>query len=173
MRGLVVVPDIVEDRRVDVSLIMAEVRLPLAGEWIEMGALGLLGTLAAALPREHRTAISCLAGRRARLAQPAVSIHQKTAGNFWQPNVEERKCVDFVPEDVTSVGLPVQSAGRQPGVEIRGMNGAHLQHVGDVQPEQQLHALVSGHLHVANLPELIPCRTMSLVGVRKIGVAGR
>src|SRR6185437_13823835 len=97
VRSLVVVPDVIEDRRVDVPLIVAEVGLPLAGQWIEMGALGLLGALTSALPREHRAAISRRAGGGPRFGQPAVSLHQKAAGDFWQPNVEERECVDFVP----------------------------------------------------------------------------
>src|SRR6478752_8980318 len=138
-----------------------------------MGALGLLGALTSALPREHRAAISRRAGGGPRFAQPPVSVHEKAAGDFWQPNVEERECVDLVPEDVTSVGLPVQPAGRQSGVKISGMHGAHLQHVGDVQPQQLLHAFVSGHPHVANLPELIPGGTMSLVRSGKVGMANR
>src|SRR5689334_3521168 len=128
-----------------------------------MGALGLLGALTSALPREHRAAKSRRTGGGPRFAQPPISVHQKAAGDFWQSNVEERECVDFVPEDVTSVGLPVQSAGRQSSIEISGVSGTHLQHVGDVQPEQLLYALVSGHAYVANLPELVPSPAMSLV----------
>src|SRR6516164_8516516 len=125
VRSLVVVPNVIEDRRVDVPLIVAEVGLPLAGERIEVGYLSLFSTFASALPWEHRAAIPRRAGGGPRLVQAAVSVHQKATSDFRQPNVEKRECVDFVPEDVTSVGLPVKPAGRQPSIEISGMNGAH------------------------------------------------
>src|SRR5205807_1737804 len=54
--GLVVVPDVVEDRRVDVTLVAAEVRLPGARQRIEVDLLGLLDPLAAALPMPRRAA---------------------------------------------------------------------------------------------------------------------
>ena len=158
MRGLEVVPDVVEDRRVDVPLVMAEVRLPAARNGVEMDALGLLGALAAALPREHRAPESCLPGRRPGLAQPAVAVHQQTSRDLGQPDVEERKRVDLVPEHMPAVRLPVQAAGGQPGIEVGGVPGADLQDVRDVQPQQQLHALVSGHPHVAHPPQLLPRR---------------
>src|SRR3984893_7421798 len=66
--GLEVVPDVVEDRRVDVPLVVAEVGLPAARERVEVDPLGLLLAFTAALPREHRAAQPCLTGRRACLA---------------------------------------------------------------------------------------------------------
>ena len=62
--GLEVVPDVVEDRGVDVPLVAAEVRFPAARERVEVDALGLLGALAPALPREHRAPEPRRAGPR-------------------------------------------------------------------------------------------------------------
>ena len=54
--GLVVLPDVVEDRRVDVALVAAEVRLPPARQRVDVDELGLLLAVAPALPRIHRSA---------------------------------------------------------------------------------------------------------------------
>src|SRR6516164_7344318 len=101
--------DVPEDRRVDVSLVAAQVGLPAAGDWVQVDALGLLGSLATALPREHRAAESHLPGRRPGSAYPAVAVHQQPAGNLGQPRVEERKCVELIPEHVPAIGLTVEA----------------------------------------------------------------
>src|SRR6266496_3242934 len=49
--GLEVVPDVVEDCRVHMALVTAEVRLPAPGQRVEVDPLGLLLAFAAALPR--------------------------------------------------------------------------------------------------------------------------
>ena len=173
MGGLEVVPDVVEDRRVDVPLVVAEVGLPAARERVEVDPLGLLDALAPALPREHRTTEPCLMGGRPGLAHPAVAVHQQPARDLGQPDVEERERVDLVPEHVPAIGLAVESAGGHPGVEVGGVTGADLQDVRDVQPQQQLHALVSRHPHVAYPPQLVPCRGVALERSGEVGVAGR
>ena len=111
MGGLEVLPDVPEDRRVDVPLVTAEVRLPAARNGVEVDALGLLGPLASALPREHRAPESFLPGRRPGLAYPAVAVHQQPSRDLGQPDVEERKRVELIPEHMPAIRLPVQAAG--------------------------------------------------------------
>ena len=139
---LEVVPDVEEDRGVDVPLVAAEIGLPAARQRVEVDALGLLDAFAPALPREHRTPEPGLPGGRPGLPDPAVAIHQQPSRDLGQPDVEERERVDLVPEHVPAVGLAVQPARGHPGVEIGGMRRADLEKVRDVQPEQQLDLLV-------------------------------
>src|SRR5262249_10796090 len=96
--GLEVLPDVPEDRRVDVPLATAEVRLPAARYGVEVDALGLLGSLASALPREHRAPESFLSRRRPGLAYPAVAVHQQASRDLGQTDIEERKRVELIPE---------------------------------------------------------------------------
>ena len=171
--GLVVVPDVVEDRRVDVPLVAAEVRLPAARNRVEVDPLGLLDSLAPALPWEHRTQEPCLPRRRLGLAYPAVAVHQQSSGDLGQPGIEERERIDLIPEHVPAIGLTVEAAGGQPRVEVSGIPGADLQDVRDVQAQQQLRALVSGDPHVTHPPQLVPGRGVPLKRGGEIGVAGR
>src|SRR5690606_29549643 len=55
--GLPVLPDVVGDGDVDVALAVAVVGNPASGCGIEMDGLGFLAAIAAALPREHGTAV--------------------------------------------------------------------------------------------------------------------
>ena len=159
--GLEVAPDVEEDRGVDVPLVAAEIRLPAARQRVEVDALGLLAALAAALPREHRAPEPGLPGRRPGLPDPAVAIHQQPSRDLGQPDVEERERIHLVPEHVPAVGLAVEPAGGQPGIQVGGVPGADLKEVRDVQPEQHLDLLVSGHAHVACPPQFVPRRTMA------------
>src|SRR5690349_24379435 len=129
---LEVAPYVVEDRRVDVPLVPAEVRLPAARERVEVDTLGFLDSLAPALPREHRAAQPGRPGCRPGLAYPPVAVHQQPAGDFGQPDIEERERIALVPEDVPAIGLAVEPAGGQPGVEVSGVTGADLEDMRDV-----------------------------------------
>ena len=52
----------------------------------------------------------------------------------------------------------VETAGRHAGVVVRGQTRAGLEHVGDVQPQDELHARLAWHLDVADVPQRVPPR---------------
>ena len=153
-------PDVVEDRGVDVALVAAEIRLPAARERVEVDSLCLLLALTAALPREHGAAEAGLVGRRTRLAQAPVPVHQEAPGDLGHPIVEKRIHVQLVPEDMSAVGLAVESPGRNPGIDVGCVPRAHLQQMAGVQAQQPLHLVVRLHPQVAHPPELLPARPM-------------
>src|SRR5215207_2274301 len=111
--------------------------------------LGLLLSVAAALPGVHGSPVAGFFGRCAGLIQPSVAIHEQLACDLGQPEVEERVDVELVPEDVPAVGLAVKAAGRNPGVEVGRVRRADLQDVGNVQADQKLNTLVPGDPDVA------------------------
>ena len=168
---VVVAPDVVEDRRVDVALVAAEVRLPASGQRVEVHALGLLVPVAAALPREHGSPAADLARRRARLADPPVAVHEQPPRDLRQPEVEEGIDVELVPEDVPAIGLAVETARRDAGVVMRGEARADLQDVRDVQAQQELGAFVARKADVADLPELLPGPRVTGEGLVERGIA--
>ena len=126
VRDLVVVPDVVEDRRVHVTLVAAEVRVPPSREWVDMHDLRLLFAVAAALPRVHRAPEPCCLGARSCLADPAIAVHQQSPRDLRQAVVQERVHVELVPKHVAAVGLTVQPAGRHAGVVMRRQPRARL-----------------------------------------------
>ena len=67
VRDLVVVPDVIKDRGIDVALIAAEITLPPPGQWVDVNNLGLLLAVASALPRIHGAGQARLRGIGARL----------------------------------------------------------------------------------------------------------
>ena len=162
---LVVAPDVVEDIRADVALVVAQVRLPLTRLGVDVHLLGLFLAVRAALPGEHRPLVACLSGRRAGLVHAPVAVHQELARYLGQPEVEERIDIELVPEDVPAVGLAVQAPGRDAGVEVGGVRRADLEDVRDVQPEQELDPIVFRDPHVAELPELVPRPRVALEGL--------
>src|SRR5215211_3212100 len=131
---LVVPPDVVEDGRIDVPLVVAEVAIPASRAWVEVDDLGLLLAVATALP----------------------AIHHELARYLGQPEVEERVDVEFVPENMAAVGFAVKTAGRHPSVQVSRVRRADLQDVGDVQANQELDPAVLGDAHVAYGPKLVP-----------------
>ena len=155
--GPIVLPHVVEDRGVDVALVVTEVGIPLARQRVQVHHLGLLGAVAAALPREHRAPEACLPGRRPRLGQPAVAVHQQPAGDLGEAEAEERVDVELVPEHMPPVGLAVEPASRHPCVVPGGVPRTHLQQVRDVEAQQLLCVWFAGQLDVADLPQLGPC----------------
>ena len=76
VRDLVVVPDVVEDRGIDVALIAAEITLPPPGQRVGVNDLGLLLAVASALPRIHGAGQARSGGIGASLADAAVAVHQ-------------------------------------------------------------------------------------------------
>ena len=62
--------------------------------------------------------MSCLAGRRARLAQAPVAVHQQPSGDLRHAEVQEQVHVELIPEHVAPVGLAVEAAGPHPGVQV-------------------------------------------------------
>ena len=150
--GLVVLPNVVEDRCVDVAMVMAVVRVPLPGQRVEVHDLRLLGTVAAALPREHRAGVAGLSRRSPSLGEPAVAVHQQPAGDLRQPEVEVGVDVELVPEHVPAVGLPIESSSRHARVMPGSVSRAHLQHMGGVETQQQLHAGLAGQFDVTDVP---------------------
>ncbi len=100
-----------------------------------MDLLALLPPVAAALPGKQGPPESRLARRRARLAQAAVAVLQKGAGNLRQAQVEQGKDEELVPEDMAPVGLAVPAAGGNPHVEVHGVQGDGLQEMKDVQAQ--------------------------------------
>ena len=160
--GLEVVPDVVEDGRVHMALVAAEVRLPPPGQRVEVDPLGLLLALAAALPREHRPAEARLTGRRPGLVEAPVTVHQQLARDLGDTEAQERKDIQLIPEHVAAVGLTVETPRGHSGVQVGGVPGAHLQDVADVEPQQHLNPLVAAHPHVADAPQLLPGRDMLL-----------
>ena len=109
---LVVLPDVVGDRGVDVPLQRGIVGDPAPRAGVQVSALRLLPSVAAALPGEHRTVVARLLRGPPRLSQPPVAVAKQRAGESRQPQVEEREDEELVPEDVAAVGLSVQAAGR-------------------------------------------------------------
>ena len=173
VRGQVVLPDGVEDRRADVALVAAEVRLPLAGQRVEVDGLGLLLAVAAALPGVHRPAVAGLVGRVPSLADPPVAVQQQPPGDLRQPAVEEGVGEELVPEDVPAVRLAVEAAGGDAGVVVGGLPRAHLQQVRGVEAQQELDPLLARQLDVAHLPELVPGARVAVERLVEAGIPGR
>ncbi len=153
---MVVVPDGVEDRRADVPLVAAEVRLPPPGQRVEVDGLRLLLPVAAALPRVHRPAVAACARGLPGLADPSVAVHEQSPRDQRQPVVEEGVDEELVPEDVPAIRLAVEAACGHAGVVVRGLPRAHLQQVCGVEAQQELDALLARERDVADLPELVP-----------------
>ena len=63
----------------------------------------------------------------------------------------------LVPEDVTTVGLPVQAAGRDTHVQVQGVPGGGLEQVKDVQSQsEQRQATAVFQLQRESVPQVIP-----------------
>ncbi len=152
--GLVVLPDVVRDRRADVPLEVAVVRQPAAGQGVEVQLLGLLPAVARALPRVHRPAQPDLLGLPAGRVEAAVAVAEHGAGEFGEAEAEQPQDEQLIPEDVAAVGLPVQPAGRDADVQVDGVLGVGLEQVEQVQV-QRADAVEVG-LDPAAAPQLRP-----------------
>src|SRR5215213_6095340 len=162
---LVVPPDVVEDGRVDVPLVVAEIPVPPPRPGVEVHDLGLFLAVATALPRVHGSPVAGFFSRRTGLVQPPVAIHEQLARDLGQPEVEERVDVEFVPEDVPAVSLAVEAAGWDPGVQVGRVWRADLKYVRNVQADQKLNPVVFGDAHVADRPQLAPGSGVTFEGL--------
>ena len=148
-RGLVVLPDVVGDRRVDMPLQVRRIRRPPARARIQVHPLALLATIAAALPRVHRAGVAGVRRVGARGAEPSVAVHQQRACDVGQAQVEQRKDEQFVPEDMPPVGLAVPAARRYTRVKMDGVQRRRLQQVEDVKSQHARRtAGLAAFLHV-------------------------
>ena len=134
---LVVEPDVVGDRDVDVALPVRVIRQPALRARVEMQLLALLAAVGAALPGEHRPCVARLAGGPARLRQAPEAITEQRAGQLRQVEGQEREDEQLVPEDVAAIGLPVQASGRHADIEVDRVVGDRLQQVEDVEVDDQ------------------------------------
>jgi hypothetical protein len=152
-----------------VALVVTEVRLPPAREWVEVDALRLLFAVAAASPRIHRAAITGLASVGPCLAEAPEAVHPQSAGDVGKAKVEEGEDVQLVPEDMSAIGLAVEASGRDAGIPVRRVAGADLQDVGDVKAQEKLDAIVTWQSHVPRTPQLVP---RTLVAFERLGEPG-
>jgi hypothetical protein len=169
--GLVVAPDVVEDRGVDVPLVVAEVRLPAARQWVEVDDLRLFPAVAAALPRVHRAPVAGLARGGPGLAETSEAVHQQRAGDIGKAEVQEGIDIELVPEDVPAIGLAVEASRRDTGVPVGRVARTDLQDVGNVEAQQELDAIVPRQPHVARTPQLIPGPFVTLERLGEPGIA--
>src|SRR5829696_10071697 len=153
---LVVVPDVVEDGRIHMPLVVGEVAIPAPGAWVEVYSLGFFFAIRAALPGVQGSLVAGFFGRRPRFIEAPVAVHHELARDLGQPEVQERVDVELIPEYVPTVGLAVETAGWNASVQIRRVRGADLQYVGDVQANQELDPAILGDAHIADGPELVP-----------------
>src|SRR5918995_1163699 len=133
---LVVPPDVVEDGRIDVPLVVAEVAIPASRARVEVDDLGLLLAVATALPGVHRPPVTGVFRRRAGLVESPVAIHHELARYLGQPEVEERVDVEFVPENMAAEGFGERFVAADGlygigqrliyGVVARAVDGDHL-----------------------------------------------
>jgi len=135
---LEVLPHVVRDRKVDVPLELRVIGQPAPGPGIQVEPLRLLPTVASALPREQRSSVALFACRPPRLGQSTVPVLQERAGEDREPVVEQREDEQLIPKHVSPVRLAVQTAGRNPHVEVDGVRGQGLEQMEHVQPQQEL-----------------------------------
>ncbi len=172
VRRLVEVPYVVEDRRADVPLVAAEIRVPAPRERVEVDDLGFLPPVAAALPGVHRPLVAACAGRRAGLADPPEAVQDQRPRYQGQPEVEEGIDEELVPEDVPAVCLAVEAASRDAGVVVGGEPRADLEEMRGMEAQQELDALLPRKLRVADLPELVPRPGLAGEGAVEGRIAG-
>ncbi len=167
---LAVLPHVVRDRRSDVVLEVGVVGQPAARAGVEVQPLGLLPSVAAALPRVQRPAPAEGAGRRAGGFQAPVAVGEQGPGDLGEVQVEVRQHEQLVPEDVPAVGLAVQPARGDADVEVGGVRGEGLQDVEEVQPQDV--AGFAGDLEPGPAPQLLPGGAVVVPQFREAGRRG-
>ena len=75
-------------------------------------------------------------GRASGGAQPTHPVLQQGAGEAGHPQREHREHEQLVPEDVSAVGLAVQTSGGDARIEVRGVERHRLQDVERAQPQR-------------------------------------
>ena len=120
---------------------------------LRCSSLGLLPSVGAALPGEHRAFEACRPRRRTGRAEAGVAVSSSALGQPGTLEVEEREDEQLVPEDVTPVGLPMPAACRHADVQVCAVRRDGLQQVEDVQVQDRLGPLVGAvHLDVESVP---------------------
>lgn len=127
---------------------------------VEVQLLGLLPAVAAALPRVHRARVPGVDRGPAGLLEAAVAVGEQGAGDLGEVQVEVRQDEELVPEDVSAVGLAVQTARRHADVQLRGVRGERLEQVEEVQPQHRARAV--RHVQLGVAPQLLPGRAMGV-----------
>ncbi len=109
-------PGVVGDCDVDVTLAEGRVGDPVAGLRIQVHDLALLSPVAPRLPREHRPVMPGGGRGTTRRRQPPEAVPEKGLGDLRDTHRQHREDEQLVPEDVTAVGLPVESPRRNADV---------------------------------------------------------
>ena len=175
--GLVVLPDVVGHGQTDVALQVAGVGQPAPGHRVEVHPLALLASVAARLPGVHRAGEPGRPRRPPGRVQPPGAVAQQGPGQSRQPQREDRQHEQLVPEDVAPVGLAVQAAGRQTGVEVDVVWGDRLQQVEHRQPQRAERvdgrgAVPGAQLQPEPAPQLVPGQLVALQQLIERGCAG-
>jgi hypothetical protein len=132
--GLVVLPDAVGHGETDVALQVGGVGEPVPRLRVEVRPLALLTAVAPGLPREHGAPVPGRPGRASGGIQTPHPVEQQGAGEAGHPQREHREHEQLVPEDVSAVGLAVQTSGGDARIEICSVGRHRLQDVECAQP---------------------------------------
>lgn len=120
---LIVLPDVIEDSQVDVSLQAGVVISPAAVQRVEMHHLGLFHSAASGLPREHSAFISVALGELLRLIDSPVPVHESGLSGIREVVDVVRKDVQLIPEDMSSVSFSMESSGGDTEVDVSTVVG--------------------------------------------------
>lgn len=155
---LVVLPDVVGDGGVDVALPEAVVGDPVPRVGIEVQPLALLPPVAAALPRKHGAQVAGLPCGTPSLRQSAVPVPQQRLREHRHAQRQEGKDEEFVPEDVSAIGLAVPAPRGHASVEVDGVDRHGLQQVKDVDanPQLRLDGVAVVERDVTVVPQVFP-----------------
>ncbi len=168
--GEVVLPHVVGDRGVDVSLPVRGVGKPVTRCRVEVHRLRLLAPVARALPREHRSVVSGRGRTAAGLVHAPIAVEQERARQLREPQAEQRDHEYLVPEHVTAVRLAVQPPGRHADVEAYRVVRHRLHQVEELKVQHLNEPVVRTHLDVGAVPEMTPRHHVALE--KPVEVAG-
>ncbi len=159
---LVVMPDVVGDGGIDMTLAIREIGNPAPRTWIEVQFLAFLTAVAAALPGKCGALVTEVVCCAACLRKTAVAITQQRPRDDRQPKIEIRKHEQLVPEDVPAIRFSVPAACRCADIELACVWGDGLQQMKDMHAELQLHGVIrfGVDLDVALFPESMPCEAV-------------
>src|SRR5262245_40328888 len=97
------------------------IRHPVPRNRVEMNALVLLAAVATGLPREHGAGLAERTGGASGRVDTPVPVEEKGSADLGRAQAEGPQHEDLVPEDVTPVGLAVQSARRHADIKVDGV----------------------------------------------------
>ena len=130
-------PHVVRDRETHVSLETRVVAHPAARARVEQRRGSFFTPITSALPREPcagKTGCPC---RGAGSVEAPPAVDEQSPAQRGQSEVEQREHEQVVPEDVASVRLTVQTAGRDAGIQVCRVGRQGLHQVEDVQIERE------------------------------------